>query len=127
MADSASGSATQPSGFLLARMRHMRTRFSGDVGFRAIASPLRPVAAADHARSIPNADELVEIFGARRLERRMRDRKIGKPGVVADYQTEAVVLVSCSHKSPEGNLSVFVGRHGAMKPAGRVRCNMWAK
>src|SRR5262249_7003151 len=26
-------------------------------------------------------------------------------------------LISCSHRSPEGNLSVFVGRHGAMKPA----------
>jgi hypothetical protein len=27
----------------------------------------------------------------------------------------------------EGNLSVFVGRHGAMNPAGRVRCNTWAR
>jgi hypothetical protein len=27
-------------------------------------------------------------------------------------------------RPPEGSLSVFVGRHGAMKPAGRVRCNM---
>ena len=25
---------------------------------------------------------------------------------------------------PEGSLSVLVGRHGAMNPAGRVRCNM---
>jgi hypothetical protein len=25
---------------------------------------------------------------------------------------------------PDGNLSVFVGRHGAMNPAGRVRCNI---
>jgi len=30
-------------------------------------------------------------------------------------------LISCSHRSPEGNLSVFVGRHGAMHPAGNVR------
>jgi hypothetical protein len=30
-------------------------------------------------------------------------------------------LISCSHRSPEGNLSVFVGRHGAMNPAGRAR------
>src|SRR6516164_6197776 len=27
----------------------------------------------------------------------------------------------------EGSLSVFVGRHGAMNLAGRVRCNMWTK
>src|SRR5215831_12022978 len=30
-------------------------------------------------------------------------------------------LISCSHWLPEGNLSVLVGRHGAMNPAGRVR------
>src|SRR5262249_43369048 len=30
-------------------------------------------------------------------------------------------LISCSHWRPEGSLSVFVGRHGAMNPAGRVR------
>ena len=28
-------------------------------------------------------------------------------------------LISCSHWLPEGSLSVLVGRHGAMKPAGR--------
>src|SRR6266487_1533903 len=33
-------------------------------------------------------------------------------------------LISCSHRPPEGSLSVLVGRHGAMNPAGRVRCNM---
>jgi hypothetical protein len=27
---------------------------------------------------------------------------------------------------PEGSLSVLVGRHGAMIPAGRVRCNIMA-
>ena len=36
-------------------------------------------------------------------------------------------LISCSHRSPEGNLSVFVGRHGTMKLEGKVRCSMWAK
>src|SRR5207244_2833420 len=36
-------------------------------------------------------------------------------------------LISCSHWPPEGNLSVFVGRHGAINPAGRVRCNMRAQ
>jgi len=35
-------------------------------------------------------------------------------------------LISCSHWPPEGNLSVFVGRHGAINPAGRVRCHMRA-
>src|SRR5262249_455743 len=30
-------------------------------------------------------------------------------------------LISCSHWLPEGSLSVLVGRHGAMNPAGRVR------
>src|SRR5262249_15088600 len=33
-------------------------------------------------------------------------------------------LISCSHWLPEGGLSVLVGRHGAMNPAGRARCNM---
>src|SRR5215472_15713206 len=36
-------------------------------------------------------------------------------------------LISCSHWLPDGSLSVLVGRHGAMNPAGRVRCNMWKK
>jgi hypothetical protein len=30
-----------------------------------------------------------------------------------------------SHTRFEGSLSVLVGRHGAMNPAGKVRCNMW--
>jgi len=33
--------------------------------------------------------------------------------------------VSCSQSPPEGSLSVLVGRHGAMKPAGRVRSSRW--
>src|SRR5262249_51422760 len=33
-------------------------------------------------------------------------------------------LISCSHGLPEGSLSVLVGRHGAMNPAGTVRCNI---
>src|SRR5215831_9173293 len=34
-------------------------------------------------------------------------------------------LISCSHPAPAGgSLSVLVGRHGAMNPAGKVRCNM---
>jgi hypothetical protein len=37
------------------------------------------------------------------------------------------VLDLVSHRSPEGNLSIFVGRHGAMNPAGKVRCSMRAR
>jgi len=36
----------------------------------------------------------------------------------------AASLISCSHWPPDGSLSVLVGRHRAMKPAGKVRCNM---
>src|SRR5262249_28623540 len=35
-------------------------------------------------------------------------------------------LISCSHWLPEGSLSVLVGRHGAINPAGKVRCNLMA-
>jgi hypothetical protein len=34
---------------------------------------------------------------------------------------EASCLISCSHWLQEGSLSVLVGRHGAMNPAGRAR------
>jgi hypothetical protein len=33
-------------------------------------------------------------------------------------------LISCSHWLPDGSCVVLVGRHGAMNPAGRVRCNI---
>ena len=33
-------------------------------------------------------------------------------------------LISCSHWLPDGSLSVLLGRHGAMNPAGSVRCNI---
>src|SRR6266446_1458254 len=33
-------------------------------------------------------------------------------------------LISCSHWPPDGNFVVLMGGHGAMNPAGRVRCNM---
>jgi hypothetical protein len=36
-------------------------------------------------------------------------------------------LTSCSHSLPEGILSVLVGRHGAIHPARRVRCNITPK
>jgi hypothetical protein len=43
---------------------------------------------------------------------------------LAGNDAEAVMLDLCSHWLPEGSLSVLVGRHGAMNPAGRARCNM---
>src|SRR5207342_1410372 len=30
-------------------------------------------------------------------------------------------LISCSHSSPEGGCGALIGRHGAMKPGGKVR------
>ena len=33
-------------------------------------------------------------------------------------------LISCSQTGAEGGLSAFVGKHGAMKPVGKTRCNM---
>jgi hypothetical protein len=33
----------------------------------------------------------------------------------------AVCLISCSHCSPEGGCGAWMGRHGAMNPAGRAR------
>jgi len=47
--------------------------------------------------------------------------------LLARNDAEAVVLDLMRQSLPEGSLSVLVGRHGAMKPAGRVRCNMWTK
>jgi hypothetical protein len=44
--------------------------------------------------------------------------------VLAANDPKAVVLISCSHSLPEGSLSVLLGRHGAINPAGRVRCNI---
>jgi len=47
--------------------------------------------------------------------------------LLARNDAEAVVLDLMRQSLPEGSLSVLVGRHGAIKPAGRVRCNMWTK
>jgi hypothetical protein len=44
--------------------------------------------------------------------------------ILACDNPEAIVLDLMQPQVPGGNLSVFVGRHGAMNPAGRVRCNM---
>jgi hypothetical protein len=37
---------------------------------------------------------------------------------------KAVMLDLMHHWLPDSSFEVFVGRHGAMNPAGRVRCNM---
>jgi hypothetical protein len=47
--------------------------------------------------------------------------------VLAGNDPNPSCLISCSHSLPEGNLSVLLGRHGAMNPAGRVRGNMPAR
>jgi hypothetical protein len=43
----------------------------------------------------------------------------------SELQVGALIVkirkVSCGHSLPEGNLSVLVGRHSEMNPAGRVR------
>src|SRR5262245_29224378 len=36
------------------------------------------------------------------------------------------VVLAARHPKTNGSLSIFVGRHGAMKPAVRIRCNMRA-
>ena len=39
-------------------------------------------------------------------------------------QELAVIVISCSHRPPDGSVWALVGRHGAMNPAETVRCNM---
>src|SRR5262245_586771 len=39
---------------------------------------------------------------------------------------EPSCLISWSESGPEGSCETLVGRHGAMNPAGRVRCNIMA-
>jgi hypothetical protein len=41
--------------------------------------------------------------------------------VLAGDAPEPSHLISCSHSAPEGRCEAFVGRHGAMNPAGRAR------
>ena|SRR5215467_7014910 len=47
--------------------------------------------------------------------------------VLAGNDAEAIVLDLMQPLAAGGQLIGFVGRHGAMNPAGRVRCNMWTK
>ena len=57
-------------------------------------------------------------------------------GLLSSFRAEATATRSAgAHRPmtaarldwlPEGSLSVLVGRHGAMIPAGRVRCNIMA-
>jgi hypothetical protein len=44
--------------------------------------------------------------------------------ILAGNDAEAVMFDLMQPLLPDGSLSVLVGRHGAMNPAGRVRCNM---
>jgi hypothetical protein len=63
-------------------------------------------------------------IGGYRTRRQVRRWSVGHD---APSQSRVVAspgpscLISCSHWLPEGSLSVLVGRHGAMKPAGRMR------
>jgi hypothetical protein len=43
---------------------------------------------------------------------------------LAGNDAEAIVLDLVQPWLSEGSLSVLVGRHGAMNPAGKVRCNI---
>jgi hypothetical protein len=38
----------------------------------------------------------------------------------------SLAAAACSHWLPDGSLSVLLGRHGAMNPAGRARCSIAA-
>ena len=50
-----------------------------------------------------------------------------RPSLLRAMMRKPSCLISCNHWPPEGSVVVFVGRHGAINPAGRVRCNMRAK
>ena len=84
----------------------------------------------------------VDDAGARaQAGERLSNQREARGEVIAGAAVEphAVAILACDNPeaivldfmqpqvSPEGNLSVFAGRHGAMKPAGRVRCSIWAK
>src|SRR5262249_25233591 len=66
------------------------------------------------------------ISGKRRVKSlRGRLESLTSAPVLRAMMRNPSCLIWCSHWLPEGSLSVLVGRHGAMNPAGRVRCNMW--
>ena len=78
-------------------------------------------ARAQAAQRLDNQREAMgEVIAGTAIEPHLR-------AVLARNDAEAVVLDLMRQSLPEGSLSVLVGRHGAMKPAGRVRCNMWTK
>jgi hypothetical protein len=47
--------------------------------------------------------------------------------VLPGNDPKAIVLDLVQPLAAGWQFIVFVGRHGAMNPAGRVRCNMWTK
>src|SRR5262245_20892124 len=53
----------------------------------------------------------------------LENRHIGNEGC---RHVRSSVVLAGRHSKTNGSLSIFVGRHGAMNPAGRVRCNIMA-
>jgi hypothetical protein len=51
----------------------------------------------------------------------------GQIGNQGRRHVRSSVALAGRYSKTNGSLSIFVGRHGAMKPAGKVRCGMWAK
>src|SRR5262249_38411566 len=91
-----------------------------------------------HAVVIAGDSFAVDNTGARAQAcQRLDDQREAAGGIVARTGVEAhprgrpagndtgtSCLVSWRPRAPDGSLPVLVGRHGAMNPAGTVRCNM---
>jgi hypothetical protein len=80
--------------------------------------------AVRHGREPPPA----RIVAGHRVRRRLHGP--GRFQTLAWGSSVMAPSISCwmtSVRLPEGSVVVFVGRHGAMNPAGRVRCNMRTK
>src|SRR5215831_11027932 len=86
-----------------------------------------------HAAVIAGDCLAVDDAGARaKAGQRLDDQREATSEVIAGTAVEPHLLAviagndakAVSHWLPEGSLSVLLGRHGAMNPAGRVRCNM---
>ena len=65
------------------------------------------------------AFDLIELNGDD-LRRDPLESRTRSPSLRATTRKPSC-LISCSHNPPEGGVGAFVGRHGAVKPAGRVR------
>jgi hypothetical protein len=88
------------------------------------ATPLSSQAAAspsmmhERERRRANVSTISEKRRVRSLPGRLYSRTRG-PSFLAITRKPSC-LISCNHWPPDGSLSAFVGRHGAMNPAGRV-------